>query len=90
MKINALRSNISPQEFWGLTPKEIVEVIEANLWGKEQEYKLAGWLAWHIAALERQKKLPKLERIIGSNQKQKKPMTLDKQLSNWRTLAKDK
>lgn len=56
---------MSVAEFWELTPAETFVVLEAWGWRVEQEQKGRAWLAWHIAALQRMKRLPPLSRLVG-------------------------
>jgi len=53
-------------EFWSLTPRETYAAIEAARWQLEREHRRDAWLAWHIAALSRAKRLPALQRLIGA------------------------
>ena len=53
-------AGLDPAEFWRITPR----VFEVHLAGAvdrlEREQSDRAWLAWHIAALQRTKKLPRL------------------------------
>ena len=51
-------------EFWEQTPAETAATLEAAVWreGRQRERDLA--LAWHVAMLERQKRLPTLQRLL--------------------------
>jgi hypothetical protein len=40
--------------------------VEAAVWRMEQEQARALSLAWHMAALQRQKKLPSLARLLAA------------------------
>lgn len=51
-------------EFWALTPRETLAAIEAAAWRTEQAQRQDAWLAWHIAALSRARRLPRLARIV--------------------------
>ena len=73
--VDALRAGLSVQEFWSLTPRETWMTLEARAWRLEREsertgelirlaQKMLGWLAWHVAALQRSKRLPALKRLI--------------------------
>lgn len=61
----ALRCGVSVAEFWALTPRETYATIDAAVWRMEQAHRRDGWLAWHIAALSRARRLPALQRILG-------------------------
>jgi len=52
-------------EFWALTPRETYTVIEAANWRLEREHRRDAWLAWHVAALSRAKRMPPLQRLIA-------------------------
>ena len=51
-----------------MTPNETLATIEARAWQAEQERQRDLWLAWHIAALSRAKRLPSLKRLLGSGE----------------------
>ena len=59
-----LMAGLSVDEFWSLTPYEYSIVIEANA---ERGFKERTHQAWMIAALIWQKKLPKLEKLLGEH-----------------------
>ena len=42
--------------------------IEARAWRAEQEQQRDLWLAWHMAALSRAKRLPSLARLLGDGE----------------------
>lgn len=52
-----------PGRFWKLTPAEIAREIAATLKRLTREQDDRAWLAWHIAALGRFKKMPKLHEM---------------------------
>jgi len=54
-------------EFWALTPHETYMAIEAAAWRLEREHRRDAWLAWHVAALTRAKRLPALKRLLGTD-----------------------
>ena len=62
----ALKCGMSAVEFWAATPREIYATIQAAAWRLEQEHKRDVWLAWHVAALSRARRLPPLARLLGS------------------------
>jgi len=51
--------------FWELTPRETLMTIEAAIWRRRQERERDLWLAWHMAALQRAKRLPTLKRLLS-------------------------
>ena len=61
----SLKCGIGVAEFWSLTPRETYAVIKAANWRLEREHRRDAWLAWHIAALSRAKRLPTLQRLIA-------------------------
>jgi hypothetical protein len=48
-----------------MTPREMFAAIEAVSWRLEREHRRDAWLAWHIAALSRAKRMPPLQRLIA-------------------------
>jgi hypothetical protein len=50
-----------------MTPRETFATIEAVSWRLEREHRRDAWLAWHIAALSRAKRLPALKRLLGND-----------------------
>ena len=62
---SALKCGVGVLEFWSLTPRETYATIEASSWRLEREHRRDAWLAWHIAALSRAKRLPPLQRLIA-------------------------
>jgi len=52
------------EEFWALTPRETARAFEAARWRQEREQQQQAWLAWHVAALMRSKRLPALQRLM--------------------------
>lgn len=61
---DALRIGLSVGEFWRMTPRETALAFEAAVWRYDRERRQAAWLAWHIAALGRAKRLPSLRRLM--------------------------
>ena len=57
------------REFWALTPAETIGVLKAAAWREEQAHKRAAWLAWHMAAFQRTKRLPALASLLGGKPK---------------------
>jgi hypothetical protein len=56
-----------PETFWDITPRELKLLSEATARRFEREHNARAWLAWHIAALQRMKKLPDLKRMTMKN-----------------------
>lgn len=61
---DALKIGLSVGEFWRMTPRETALAFEAAMWRYDRERQQAAWLAWHIAALGRAKRLPSLRRLM--------------------------
>jgi hypothetical protein len=53
-------------EFWAMTPWELRLALEAGARRLERERQRDAWLAWHIAAMGRAKRLPSLRRLFGT------------------------
>ncbi len=68
---------ISPEEFWRLTPFEFNLIAEGFVAREERKTSDLLYLAWHVEAFARAKKLPKLEILI----KKKAPKAQRKVLS---------
>lgn len=64
---NALRAGIGVEEFWRLTPRETYAAIRAENWRQDLHHRRQAWLAWHIAALSRSKRLPSFKKLIGAD-----------------------
>lgn len=52
------------EAFWRLTPKETFAAIDAAAWRQDVDHRRNAWLAWHVAALSRAKRLPSLKRLV--------------------------
>ena len=51
-----------------MTPRETNAAIEAFAWRVEREHRRDAWLAWHVAALSRARRLPPLRRLLGGGE----------------------
>ena len=58
--------------FWDLTPYELGLMFEGYAEKKAEHIKELLYLAWHIEAFARQKRLPKLEKVLRETNKMKK------------------
>jgi len=47
-----------------MTPVETYLVIKAAAWKFDEEQRDLAWLAWHVAALSRAKRLPALSKLL--------------------------
>lgn len=54
------------EQFWAMTPRETMMVIEAAGWRMDQEQRGRAWLAWHVAVLSRAKKIPSLNQLLAA------------------------
>lgn len=61
----ALRAGVPVLEFWQMTPRETVQVIEAAVWRSELEQRQQLALAWNTAALSRTKRMPSLRSLLS-------------------------
>ncbi|MQP38651.1 hypothetical protein CQ059_04855 [Brucella pseudogrignonensis] len=68
--------------FWRLTLREIAVVLDGVASRLRRERNENAWLAWHIEALARSKKLPKLADMMETSpKKQKRRQTVAEQIS---------
>lgn len=47
-----------------MTPREVLLQVEAAAWQAEQEQRRMLSMAWHMAALQRAKRLPSLKQLL--------------------------
>lgn len=66
---------LDPARFWALTMREVDREMTAAVKRREREGDERIWLAWHIVALDRTKKLPKLETLLSSGRRLSRPQT---------------
>lgn len=57
-------AGFDPARFWEVTVKEIDREMGGAMKARDREANERMWLAWHIVALDRTKKLPKLETLL--------------------------
>jgi hypothetical protein len=62
-----------PGRFWMLTPAEIAREMTATITRLVREQDDRAWTAWHIAALGRSKKLPKLHEMQSGKKPRRSP-----------------
>lgn len=55
----------------------------------DREARDAAWLAWHVAALTRAKKLPRFDQFLPSKKKEQAE-TWQEQLMAWKSYVKQK
>jgi len=85
------RFGIKPSEFWELTPYEFSLIVQYKNEELNSKYNEMLFLAWHIEALQRQKKLPKLDNILIKKKDKKKSLQESRkrnQLIEWLELSK--
>ena len=63
--VEALRAGLTVGEFWALTPRETLVAMEAAVWRGKQTQVRELSLAWHIAALTRNKRMPGLRKLLA-------------------------
>jgi len=80
---------LKPQEFWELTPAELNAMAEGYRWRQEQRQQELTVLAWTTAALIRQKKLPRLERLLKSPESERHKKTAEEARREWEELQKE-
>jgi len=61
----SLKAGSTVAAFWEMTPRETYALIQAEGWRREQAQRGRAWLAWHIGALQRTKRFPSLQRLMG-------------------------
>jgi hypothetical protein len=68
--------------FWQITPKEFDREMRGARKRLEREADERMSLAWHIVALDRVKKLPKLDTLLISGKGQRKAKTREEVIDN--------
>lgn len=71
LHINWIAAGFDAERFWQITPKEVDREMHGYLRRMEREADERMSLAWHIVALDRTKKLPKLETLMISGRKRR-------------------
>ncbi|MBP2465901.1 hypothetical protein CN204_17665 [Sinorhizobium meliloti] len=59
-----VESGQDPARFWRLTVREITVILEGCANRLKRQHNERAWLAWHIEALARQTRLPKLKTLL--------------------------
>ena len=57
---------LDPASFWTLTPRLYLAHMRGAADRLEDKHRNRAWLAWHVEALSRQKKLPDAKTFIGA------------------------
>ena len=71
------------ESFWDQTPHTLSLTFEAYNIRLMDEHNERAWTAWHVAALQRNKRLPNLKSLLTEK---KRPLTMEEQiegLKNW-------
>ena len=78
---------LQPSEFWALTYAEFVAMAEGYVRAQRRRTNELVYLAWHVAALSRQPKLPELQSLMqAEDDHRKKDQTPDEMLAMVRML----
>ncbi len=56
---------LEPERFWHITPREMAREIKGKVAFFARQHAENAWLAWHVAALSRMKRLPPLSKLTG-------------------------
>jgi hypothetical protein len=67
-----------------MTPRQFAAAFEGARKRAEAEHNGRAWLAWHVAALDRQKRLPDLSRLQVHDHR---PQTWQEQMAVCRAIA---
>lgn len=79
-----MRAGLDPSQFWELTFREIDVILAGAADRRRDENNGHAWLAWHIEALHRQKKLPRLDRLLDmGTPRRKTPEQMKAILRAW-------
>jgi len=70
---------LSPDEFWKLTPYEFNLMIDGFLAREERKTNDILYLAWHVEAFARAKRLPKLQSLLKKRKPKSQNQTLTKE-----------
>lgn len=70
-------AGFDPAHFWGLTPRLYVLHMNGARDRLEMEQRNRAWLAWHVEALHRQKKLPDLQKFAGGRAARPEPQSAE-------------
>lgn len=77
-----MRAGYDGEAFWRFTLREIRNILDGYTERLADQHNERAWLAWHIEALARQKKLPKLKSMMhGAGSKTKRRQTIEEQLA---------
>lgn len=77
-----------PARFWTLTPREVDRILQGVRNRLEREANERMSLAWHIVALDRARKLPKLETLLttGGQRRLQRKQTPEEHIVAMKTI----
>lgn len=64
-------AGVAASEFWNMTPWQLRVITQASIDKAKNAQELMTWQAWHIAALQRAKKMPSLREMLGKKEPKK-------------------
>ena len=85
MHLSWVAAGLDPARFWGLTMREVDREFSGTVKIRARETNERVWLAWHIVALDRTDKLPKLESLMQS-EVQRERKTPDQMLVDMKSI----
>lgn len=65
MHVSWVSAGFDPARFWQITLKEADRELRGAMKRRQRETDERLWLAWHIVALDRTERLPKLETLLA-------------------------
>lgn len=79
-------AGLDPSRFWGLTLAEAEREFRGLARIRERETNERIWLAWHIVALDRTDRLPKLESLLVKKSEPKRKQTPEEMLLAMKSI----
>jgi hypothetical protein len=73
-----------PETFWDQTIRTLLIAMNAKLRAARRDHNHRAWLVWHVAALQRMKKLPRLKSMYAKEKP--RPQTWQEQamiMQSW-------
>jgi len=64
-----VEAGCDPARFWKITPIEASREMKAKAKARQNEQQQLTWLAWHIEAFARTKRLPTLKEVVGKGRR---------------------
>jgi hypothetical protein len=78
-----VEAGCDPARFWTITPAEAAREMRGRASVRRHEQQQMAWLAWHIEALARSKKMPSLQEMTGAKSaRSREPQDPDVMLAN--------